>query len=48
MGDSFSCRIEEVEWVAGSEQVADGLTKEGGRIELLRSYVGEGEGKREG
>ena len=40
--------IEEIEWVAGSEQVADGLTKEGGRIELLRSYVGEGEGKREG
>ena len=34
-----SGEIEEVAWVPGKEEVADSLTKEGGKVELIRKYM---------
>ena len=31
----------EVTWVPGKEQVADALTKEGGKVELIKKYTGD-------
>ena len=28
----------EIRWVSGKDQVVDGLTKDGGKLELLREY----------
>ena len=36
----MSGETDEIAWVLGKEQVVDALKKEGGKMELIRKYVG--------